>query len=114
MTEEPDGARPQDVGRSRKRKGAPSAATRSLLERYQASMRDELGSVLDELAPSPTDPGLGLVKEKPKRPPIAERMKLWDLAIKLGRELGSEIDTTAKAPPTVVGPGRRRRRVDFG
>jgi hypothetical protein len=106
--------RPQDAGRSHKRKGAPSAATRSLLTRYQDTMRAELAAVLDELAPAPPDPGLGMVPVAPKRPPIADRIKLWELGIKLGRELGSEIDSTPKAP-AVVGPSRRRRaRVDYG
>lgn len=112
MTE--DDARPQDAGRSHKRKGAPSAATRTLLDRYQSTMRAELAAVLDELEPAAPDPGLGLVSEPPKRPVIGERIKLWDLGIKLGRELGSSIDGP-EPPPTVVGPGRRRRaRVDYG
>jgi hypothetical protein len=106
--------RPQDAGRSHKRKGAPSAATRSLLTRYQDTMRDELSTILDDLAPRAQDAGLGLVPMPPQRPPIAERTKLWDLAIKLGRELGSEIDSSPEAP-VVVGPGARKRaRVDYG
>jgi hypothetical protein len=113
MTAEPDGTRPQDQGRRHRRKGAPSAATLSLLGDYQDAMRAELRAVLAELQPTPPAPGLGLVKEAPKRPPLRDRAGLWDLAIKLGRELGSEIDPAP--PPVVVGPSKpRRAKVDFG
>jgi hypothetical protein len=116
MTAEPDGSRPQDQGRRHRRKGAPSAATLSLLGDYQDAMRGELRDVLTELAGSPAPAGLlddAGAKRVTVRPPISDRMKLWDLAIKLGRELGSEIDPPA--PPTVVGPSKpRRARVDYG
>jgi hypothetical protein len=77
-------------------------------------MRDELRGILDELAPRPPAAGLGLVQEPPQRPPLKERAALWDLAIKLGKELGSAID----APPEAAAPSRparpRRAAVDFG
>jgi hypothetical protein len=113
MTAEPDGARPQDVGRSRKRKGAPSPATQALIDRYQESMRAELAALLDELKGSPPPPGiLADVEAVIVRPPLKDRAALWDLAIKLGRELGSAIDATPA--PAIVGPGRRRRAPNYG
>jgi hypothetical protein len=111
-----DGTRPQDAGRAHRRKGAPSAATLSLLADYQEAMRAELRTVLDELAGRPAPSGL---LDEPTtirvtiRPPIADRIKLWDLGMKLGRELGSEIDPAP--PPVVRGPSKpRRSRVDYG
>jgi hypothetical protein len=112
---EPDGTRPQDEGRVHRRKGAPSAATLSLLADYQDAMRTELRAVLDELAGQPAPAGLLPDAAKVRvRPSIGDRMKLWDLGIKLGRELGSEIDPPT--PPVVQGPGRARRspKVDYG
>lgn len=80
-------------------------------------MRDDLGALLDELAPK-VDPQLGLdgSEAAPKRPALAERTRLWDLAIKLGRELGAQVD----APPDADAPGappprpRRPARIDVG
>jgi hypothetical protein len=110
---EPSAERPQDEGRRHRRKGAPSAATLSLLADYQEAMRSELRTLLTDLQPKAQDQGLGLVAMPPKRPPLAERSKMWDLAIKLGRELGSEIDPAP--PPVVRGPSRpRRSKVDYG
>lgn len=108
-------ARPQDVDRTHRRKGRPSAATAALLTEYHESMRTELRAVLAELAPvteaSAMFPDLPAVT---KRPPLRERMQLWDLAIKLGRELGSAIDVP-DPDAQVAGPGRRRaRRPDYG
>ena len=112
MTEE--AGRPQDQGRSHKRKGAPSAATRTLLVEYQEAMRAELRAVLGDLAPRVPPAGLlPDVQAVPIRLPMAERIKAWDLAIKLGRELGTEIEPAA--PPVAASrPARRPRKVDFG
>jgi hypothetical protein len=108
-------ARPQDEGRQHRRKGAPSAATASLLARYHEAMRGDLGAVLDELTPTPIeDAGLGLDGAPLiKRPPVKDRAALWDLAIKLGRELGTEIDPGPVAEAATA-PRARRRRVDMG
>lgn len=114
-----DGDRPQDVGRSHRRKGAPSPETAELLTAYQAAMRSELRDVLAELKGSVTPTGLldseFTTAEVRTRPPIAERVRLWDLAIKIGRELGSAIDAdpvpVASAP---AGPRGRRRKLDYG
>lgn len=110
-----DTSRPQDVGRSRRRKGAPSAATSSLLEAYQSAMRDELRDVLAELRGIEAEPGLLDVPAAIKRPSLADRSRLWDLGIKLGRELASAIDAPpASDTPAISGPGGRRRRPDYG
>ena len=113
-----EGARAQDQGRRHRRKGTPATATASLLTRYQDAMRTELGSLLDEIAGEPMPPGLLDEGKVPpvKRPAVAERARLWDLAIKIGRELGTEVDSR---PPEDQGaapaaPRPRRRRVDFG
>jgi hypothetical protein len=72
-----------------------------VLELYRAAMREELGEVLEELRPSREQlTMLGDVERL--KPALAERLKLWDLAIKLGRELGSgEVDRAA--PPGALG-----------
>lgn len=107
--------RPQDQGRRHRRRGTPSAATASLLADYHAAMRAELRACLGELGGAATENGLGLVPAVVVRPPLRERMALWDLAIKLGRELGSEVDATPPAGDEGPAPARaRRRRVDFG
>jgi len=112
--------RPQDQGRRHRRKGSPSSETTSLLASYQAAMRDELRDVLRELKGTVQPTGLldseFTTSEVRARPPLTERMKLWDLAIKVGRELGTEVDgsaaTAAAQPPA---PRKRSRaRVDFG
>ncbi len=116
------GGRPQDQGRTHRRRGRPSAETSSLLADYQAAMRDELRDVLGELRGKP--PAAGLLDDPanppaPVRPPLTERARLWDLAIKVGRELGTEVDVTPAAgeagPAQPAGPRKwRRGRVDFG
>ena len=76
-------------------------------------MRTELRACLVELRGVDPPPGLGMVPTKPKRPPLADRARLWELAIRLGRELGTEVDATPDR--TTPAPGRRRvGRVDYG
>lgn len=107
--------RPQDEGRRHRRKGAPSAATASLLADYQAAMRAELRGILVDLAGVPPAPGLGLMPQPPQRPALPERMRLWELAIKIGRELGTEVDATpTPAEADAARPRPSRRRVDYG
>lgn len=110
-----EGGRAQDQGRTHRRKGAPSAETSSLLVTYQAAMRDELRAVLAEIAGTVVD---GLLGSDVKRPSLEVRAKLWDLAIKLGRELGTEVDPsplpgTTPAETHSQKP-RSRGRVAFG
>lgn len=112
-----DGDRPQDVGRRHRRSGQPSAATADLLSRYQEAMRQELAGVLVEIEGKPPDQGLGMVEAAPVRPSLADRMRLWDLAIKLGRELGTAIEAAPDAAPADPATPRRRLvrgRVDYG
>lgn len=113
-----EGGRPQDQGRRHRAKGSPSPETRSLLESYQRAMRDELRGLLAELEGKPAPAGL-LDEGRPGpvvRPVLEVRAKLWDLAFKLGRELGAEVDVPPPpAMPNPATPGRRRRaRPDFG
>lgn len=117
MTE--DTARPQDAGRSHKRRGRPSAETSTLLAAYQEAMRTELRATLTEIEGVDPPPSLELTDEPPGkvRPKLEVRVRLWDLAIKLGRELGTEVDPAGGADAADGSPPvarRRRRRPDFG
>jgi hypothetical protein len=109
--------RAQDQSRRHRRKGAPSTETATLLAQSQAAMRAELRTLLVDLGGKLPDPGLGLGgPPELVRPPLKERIPMWDLAIKLGRELGTEVD---ESPPIETrnpeSPTRRRRgKVDFG
>ena len=104
MTAEPsENARPQDVGRRHRAKGAPSRESAELLSRYHRAMRAEMQMVLRDIRPYP--------RAKNDRPSLADRSKLWDLAIKLARELGAEIDPPKPAELT---PIATRREADFG
>jgi len=74
-----DSERPQDVGRDRKRRGSPSAATLAVLADYRATLRVELVAVLGELATTkPAD--------------LDRRSQLVGLAVKVARELASGSD----------------------
>ena len=112
-----EGARAQDQGRRHRRRGTPTGATSTLLTRYQSVMRIELTGLLDEL--EATEPaGLGLAGEVPKITGTAERAKRWELAIRLARELGTEVDVrpvedVAAGAPIRMRP-QSRRRADFG
>jgi hypothetical protein len=116
-----DAGRPQDQGRRHRAKGQPSAETASLLAEYQAAMRDELRACLVELKGSVAPTGLldseFTVSEVRTRPPLKDRAALWDLAIKVGRELGTAVDAgPAKGSPAEAPAPRkwRRSRVDYG
>ena len=108
--------RPQDRGRvhRRGRRESTSSPTIELLERYRAAMRAELGELLDELRLDPdvaaASPQLGLDGKPlaPGRPGLVERARLWDLGIKLGKELanGEDLDPD---PGPVFGDGARPR-----
>jgi hypothetical protein len=113
-----DAGRPQDQGRRHTRKGAPSTATSTLLGEYQAAMRAELRAVLGELQGSGGEQ-LGLDGQPIiKRPALEARVRLWDLAIKLGRELGTEVDVTPAPADQAAAVAelrpRRRGRVAYG
>jgi hypothetical protein len=107
-----EGDRPQDVGRSHKRaRPAAGPETEEILERYRDAMRAELGDVLEELRPPREQLTMDGGAER-MRPPLPDRLKLWDLAIKLGRELanGEELGWAPEAPaPAAMGPGTAPR-----
>lgn len=113
-----DTDRPQDVGRSHKRKGAPSPATRALLEQWHATLRAELQAVIVELDGVTLEPGLfpeAATGPVVKRPNLADRARLVDLGIKVGNALGSAIDPAPNPAEGVAGPGPRRRgKIDYG
>jgi len=84
-----ESARPQDLGRAHRRtRPGMAPETAEVLERYRGAMRAELGDCLIELRPEREQLTLTGGAER-IRPALAERVKLWDLAIKLGRELGA-------------------------
>lgn len=108
--------RPHDVGRKHTRRSAdPESA--ALVERYRATMRSWLGRLLDELEGRPAPAGI-LPTEEAERvtvyPSTKDASALWDLAIKLGKELGSAIDPQPTAAPDVTRRPPRARRVAYG
>jgi hypothetical protein len=98
MAEESD--RPQDAARppARKRRGIPSAESLALLERYRMALRAELGETLTELRPDPPA----------AKPGLADRLRLWDLALKLARELAAGSDVPGPAPSAAPERGATR------
>lgn len=84
-------------------------------------MREEVRGLLVELRGKAPPPGLMDVPggDARIRPALAERTRLWELAVKLGRELGEGIDGEAGTPARDGGPeyapaSRRRSRPEFG
>ena len=148
MTDDAGGDRPQDVGRKHRRvrqvAGRPLTDAERLelldaspLDAYRSALAsaawlygaDELAAVLlrdvlEELTPPP--PVAGLVGPiTPARIPLADRLKLWALALQLAGELGLTADSRRRIgleltppPPAKPGPprstGPRSKRVDYG
>lgn len=101
-----EGDRPQDVGRVHaKGRPTPTPATAALLDSYRDAMRGELADTLAELRPDREQLTLDGGAER-MRPALAERLKLWDLAIKLGRELANGDDPGAWTPGPPEPPAR--------
>ena len=98
-----DTDRPQDVGRAHRKAGAPGPETARILEAYRNAMRAELEDTLAELRP---EAGQLTIAGGVKRPELAERVKLWNLAIVLARELGSSVDIPAPEPGATVAGDR--------
>lgn len=145
-----EGDRPQDVGRSHRRMRRleatllPADEREKLLEArpldaYRASLRsatwlygaDQLAAVilrdvLEQLEPAPSAQLALDGKPAPaKAIALADRLRLWALALELAGELGLTADARRRiglelTPPAepAAGPGARargpRRRVDFG
>ena len=106
--------RPQDVGRRHTRRAIVAPATLEVLDRYRAAMRDELGELLIELRPDRVQTVM-LGGDVRLKPPIADRIRLWDLAIKLGRELATggtdEPDAPLPVAPAVSAKRRQAPRI---
>lgn len=110
--------RPQDVGRSHHRAGELAPETAELLERYRSAMRLELAGLLGEIRP---DAGQLTIAGDVTLPSLEKRRALWDLAIKLGRELaGGPGDAGLRDPgavalertdPTLIRPARKAPRL---
>src|SRR5262245_48382630 len=110
---EANGDRPQDVGRSHKRAGELAPETAELLEAYRAAMRAELAELLEEIRPATGQQGFDGTLARPK---LEERRALWDLGIKLARELAAGADAglagpTPAADPTMIQPRRQAPRL---
>lgn len=99
--------RPQDAGRRHRRtREAPSPETDDVLERYRTAIRAELGDVLEEVRPGRAQLTLAGEEERLK-PALGDRLRLWDLAIKLGRELANGEEWADRpAPATTARPAR--------
>lgn len=108
-----DDVRPQDVGRRHRKRGTPTAETQTLLAAFRDAQRAELRDVLHELEGVP-DPQTTLDGSPPKvkRPNLTQRIKLWDLAIKIAHDLGTEVDV-GPAEPTEPADAPRRKRVEY-
>jgi hypothetical protein len=80
----------QDIGRRHRKQRRLNAAGTSLLADYQAVMRAELRRLLRDIRGE----FKGLPENAPPDSllPIDERAKRWNLAIKLAKELGPDID----------------------
>ena len=91
--------RPQDVGRSHKRK--PPRRFGGLLQTYQIVMRKELFDLLHEL------------RDQREQLTSTERERRWKLAIMLAKELGADVEPPRRldAPKVVSVPPAA---VDFG
>ena len=79
-------------------------------------MRAELRQLLVEIRGEPAPAGL-LDADQARpivRPSLRDRAALWELAIKLGRALGDEIDPGGTATADPPARPRARRRVDYG
>jgi hypothetical protein len=101
--------RPQDAGRPHRRVSIPEPETARILEAYRDAMRAELEETLGDIRP---DAGQLTIGGGVARPELAERVKLWDLAIKLARELGRDPVLELgdpPAPPPVATDGAARR-----
>jgi len=120
-----EAGRAQDQGRRHRRRGEPSPETTTLLVDYQEAMRAELRTLLADIRGRLPDPGLHLLDDAIERGDIAERVQptlkerapMWDLAIKIGRELGTSIDpgrAPGGDPPSTPSPRRRTSRIDYG
>jgi hypothetical protein len=103
-----EGATVREQVRRGRGKGRPNPQTVQLLGEYHSAMRLELRSLLREINATIRPAAL-----KQPRPSLAERAKLWELAIRLGKELGSEIDVAPPAEePTPLRPNAAA--ADFG
>lgn len=103
------GDRPQDVGRSHRRAPGIAPETAELLERYRDAMRAELADTLTEIRPGT---GQLTIAGDVERPKLDVRIQLWNLAIKLGRELagGPTGDAGIDGPPAAMAPAVIPRR----
>jgi hypothetical protein len=99
------GDRPQDVGRSHARRGSVGPETDAILDAYRVAMRAELADTLAEVRPVT---GQMTVAGGVAKPQLADRLKLWELAIKLARELagGSDAGSPSDVP---AAPARSAR-----
>lgn len=106
-------ARPQDLGRPHRRaRPGPSPETARILEAYRSAMRGELEALLAELTARSAQETLD-GSPAPLVLGITARRERWDLAIKIGRELGAPgLAELEEEPPATVpsGPSAAPRR----
>jgi len=111
------GNRPQDVGRSHRRKAAPPPESKLLSVAY-AALRAELADCVAELRPPPPPPGPPeFGTDPPKgRPSLADRDRLVALIARLLAILGAEVEAPGEDQAAGSAPTRPRktRRLDLG
>jgi hypothetical protein len=113
-----DARRPQDVGRSHRRRTARPPEVRLLAAAYVA-LRAELADCIAELRPLPIDPDAPIVFGTPPpkvRPSLADRDRLVQLIARLLAILGAEVEAPGDDQGADSAPTRpaRRRRLDLG
>jgi len=103
VTSDAAGDREQDVGRRHRRQlGEPDL----ILDRYRDAMRAELADLLDELRPAT---GQLTIAGDIERPKLEQRRALWDLAVKLGRELAGMPAADPGPAPLAAVPAAPKR-----
>ena len=109
------GDRPQDVERPhRRRPGELEPDVDDQLRAYRRALRLELADLLAEIRPpAPSSGQLALdgTLAAPTRPALEQRRQLWDLAIRVARELGQAPGVTAETAPAPSRPKRGAPRL---
>ena len=114
MTGNAAAIRSADPRTSHHRRGVVPLADADLIARYRRTLRLELADTLAELRPQ-AEPGL--FGPNDKRPTLATRRQLVDMARALVAALSSPLELEGEPEPTGPAPARTRRgsrSVDFG
>jgi hypothetical protein len=108
------GERTPTADRGHRKRGVVPLADADLIAQYRRTLRLELADTLAELRPAP-EPGLFAPNDK--RPTLATRRQLVDMARALVAALSSPLELEGEPDQAGPVPARTRRgssRVDFG